>query len=99
MVQLVKCNRCDFTDEDEDLFTRILVSLPVETEEKSVSRVSDLPKKWAAKENRNNRNIVSFSGHVDCRAKQESIHSLDLCPDCTVWFNGEFDLSKAVVQE
>ena len=99
MVQLIKCNRCEFTGEDEDEFTQMVLSLPVVKEKNPVRRVSDLPQKWAAREKNYSKSFVGFDTPQQTRTKPSHIHHLDLCPECTAWFSKEFALSKEVSQE
>lgn len=97
MVQIVKCNRCDNTSEDDDTFTQLVVSLPVIPEKQQVRRISNLPQKWAARENSHGNSFMSLSNVP--QKKPSCLHYLDLCPECTAWFSKEFLLTKEVSEE
>ena len=90
MVQLFKCNRCDFTNEDEDSFAQLAVALPIVQQK---TKMSNLPQKWANREDSMTR---GFAHKQTPHQTTTPIHYIDLCPKCTIWFQSEFDLKEAL---
>lgn len=88
MTDLIQCNRCPAITTNGKLYSRLVLFVPLLPRKK---KPSDLSKNFALRDKMHFFNPFGF--------EEEKTHKefrLDLCPNCTVWFQEELLKGKQV---